>query len=132
MLCHCILNYRCIGAVLICRLSYKYIGGIDPSQGNFGEVYSGRLRSDNTPIAVKSCKENLAPEHKSKFLMEARLVYTHTHCTHKSMFAHPTSCFSLVPARILKQYDHPNIVRLIGVCTQKHPIYIIMELVQGK
>uniref|UniRef100_A0A8C9Y9N0 Tyrosine-protein kinase n=1 Tax=Sander lucioperca TaxID=283035 RepID=A0A8C9Y9N0_SANLU len=74
------------------------------TQGNFGEVYSGRLRSDNTPVAVKSCKENLAPEHKSKFLMEAR---------------------------ILKQYDHPNIVKLIGVCTQKQPIYIIMELVQG-
>ncbi|XP_029282113.1 tyrosine-protein kinase Fes/Fps isoform X3 [Cottoperca gobio] len=73
-------------------------------RGNFGEVYSGRLRSDNTPVAVKSCKENLAPEHKSKFLMEAR---------------------------ILKQYDHPNIVKLIGVCTQKQPIYIIMELIQG-
>ncbi|TKS70095.1 Tyrosine-protein kinase [Collichthys lucidus] len=73
-------------------------------RGNFGEVYSGHLRSDNTPVAVKSCKENLAPEHKSKFLMEAR---------------------------ILKQYNHPNIVKLIGVCTQKQPIYIIMELIQG-
>ncbi|XP_008292188.1 tyrosine-protein kinase Fes/Fps [Stegastes partitus] len=73
-------------------------------RGNFGEVYSGHLRSDNTPVAVKSCKENLAPEHKNKFLMEAR---------------------------ILKHYNHPNIVKLIGVCTQKQPIYIIMELVQG-
>uniref|UniRef100_A0A7N6ATU8 Tyrosine-protein kinase n=1 Tax=Anabas testudineus TaxID=64144 RepID=A0A7N6ATU8_ANATE len=73
-------------------------------RGNFGEVYCGRLRSDNKPVAVKSCKENLAPEHKSKFLMEAR---------------------------ILKQYDHPNIVKLIGVCTQKQPIYIIMELIEG-
>uniref|UniRef100_A0AAQ6AJG7 Tyrosine-protein kinase n=1 Tax=Amphiprion ocellaris TaxID=80972 RepID=A0AAQ6AJG7_AMPOC len=78
--------------------------GVGVPQGNFGEVYSGRLRSDNTPVAVKSCKENLAPEHKNKFLMEAR---------------------------ILKHYDHPNIVKLIGVCTQKQPIYIIMELVQG-
>uniref|UniRef100_A0A4W5M3E5 Tyrosine-protein kinase n=1 Tax=Hucho hucho TaxID=62062 RepID=A0A4W5M3E5_9TELE len=73
-------------------------------RGNFGEVYSGRLLSDNTPVAVKACRENLAPEHKNRFLMEAR---------------------------ILKQYDHPNIVKLIGVCTQKQPIYIIMELVQG-
>ncbi|KAM9861075.1 tyrosine-protein kinase Fes/Fps [Aulostomus maculatus] len=73
-------------------------------QGNFGEVYQGCLRSGNTLVAIKSCKENLAPEHKNKFLMEAR---------------------------ILKQYDHPNIVRLIGVCTQKQPIYIIMELVEG-
>ncbi|XP_054626687.1 tyrosine-protein kinase Fes/Fps isoform X1 [Dunckerocampus dactyliophorus] len=73
-------------------------------RGNFGEVYSGTLRCDNTPVAVKACKESLAPEQKNKFLMEAR---------------------------ILKQYDHPNIVKLIGVCTQKQPIYIIMELVQG-
>ncbi|XP_063045211.1 tyrosine-protein kinase Fes/Fps [Engraulis encrasicolus] len=73
-------------------------------RGNFGEVFSGRLRSDNTPVAVKSCRESVAPEQKNKFLMEAR---------------------------ILKQYDHPNIVKLIGVCTQKQPILIVMELVQG-
>ncbi|XP_017691665.1 PREDICTED: tyrosine-protein kinase Fes/Fps isoform X2 [Lepidothrix coronata] len=73
-------------------------------RGNFGEVFSGRLRADNTAVAVKSCRENLPPELKAKFLQEAR---------------------------ILKQYRHPNIVRLIGVCTQKQPIYIVMELVQG-
>lgn len=37
----------------------------------------------------------------------------------------------LSPCRILKQYDHPNIVKLIGVCTQRQPIYIVMELVPG-
>ncbi|XP_010592110.1 tyrosine-protein kinase Fes/Fps isoform X3 [Loxodonta africana] len=73
-------------------------------KGNFGEVFSGRLRADNTPVAVKSCRETLPPDLKAKFLQEAR---------------------------ILKQYSHPNIVRLIGVCTQKQPIYIVMELVQG-
>ncbi|XP_058150696.1 tyrosine-protein kinase Fes/Fps isoform X2 [Dasypus novemcinctus] len=73
-------------------------------RGNFGEVFSGRLRADNTLVAVKSCRETLPPELKAKFLQEAR---------------------------ILKQYSHPNIVRLIGVCTQKQPIYIVMELVQG-
>ncbi|XP_041275015.1 tyrosine-protein kinase Fes/Fps isoform X4 [Onychostruthus taczanowskii] len=73
-------------------------------RGNFGEVFSGRLRADNSPVAVKSCRETLPPELKAKFLQEAR---------------------------ILKQYRHPNIVRLIGVCTQKQPIYIVMELVQG-
>ncbi|XP_017592373.1 PREDICTED: tyrosine-protein kinase Fes/Fps [Corvus brachyrhynchos] len=73
-------------------------------RGNFGEVFSGRLRADNTPVAVKSCRETLPPELKARFLQEAR---------------------------ILKQYRHPNIVRLIGVCTQKQPIYIVMELVQG-
>uniref|UniRef100_A0A8C4ZXB7 FES proto-oncogene, tyrosine kinase n=1 Tax=Gadus morhua TaxID=8049 RepID=A0A8C4ZXB7_GADMO len=73
-------------------------------RGNFGEVYSGRLRFDNMAVAVKACREDLPPETKKRFLMEAR---------------------------ILKQYEHPNIVRLIGVCTQQQPIYIIMELVQG-
>lgn len=34
--------------------------------------------------------------------------------------------------RILKQYDHPNIVKLIGICVQKQPIMIVMELVPGK
>lgn len=43
-------------------------------QGNFGEVFSGRLRADNTPVAVKSCRETLPPELKAKFLQEARSV----------------------------------------------------------
>ncbi|MBN3310741.1 FER kinase, partial [Amia calva] len=63
----------------------------------------GTLR-DKTPVAVKTCKEDLPQELKIKFLSEAR---------------------------ILKQYDHPNIVKLIGVCTQRQPIYIVMELVSG-
>ncbi|XP_063820164.1 tyrosine-protein kinase Fer isoform X1 [Pseudophryne corroboree] len=72
-------------------------------KGNFGEVYKGTLK-DKTPIAVKTCKEDLPQELKIKFLSEAR---------------------------ILKQYDHVNIVKLIGVCTQRQPIYIVMELVPG-
>ncbi|XP_054544051.1 tyrosine-protein kinase Fer isoform X3 [Talpa occidentalis] len=72
-------------------------------KGNFGEVYKGILK-DKIPVAVKTCKEDLPQELKIKFLQEAK---------------------------ILKQYDHPNIVKLIGVCTQRQPIYIIMELVPG-
>ncbi|XP_029920801.1 tyrosine-protein kinase Fer isoform X2 [Myripristis murdjan] len=73
-------------------------------KGNFGEVFKGTLQRDKTPVAVKTCKEDLPPELKIRFLSEAR---------------------------ILKQYDHPNIVKLIGVCTQRQPIYIVMELVPG-
>lgn len=43
-----------------------------PFQGNFGEVFSGRLRVDNTLVAVKSCRETLPPDLKAKFLQEAR------------------------------------------------------------
>ncbi|XP_076613714.1 tyrosine-protein kinase Fer isoform X1 [Chaetodon auriga] len=73
-------------------------------KGNFGEVFKGTLQRDKTLVAVKTCKEDLPPELKIRFLSEAR---------------------------ILKQYDHPNIVKLIGVCTQRQPIYIVMELVPG-
>ncbi|XP_067339438.1 tyrosine-protein kinase Fer isoform X2 [Channa argus] len=73
-------------------------------KGNFGEVFKGTLQRDKSPVAVKTCKEDLPPELKIRFLSEAR---------------------------ILKQYDHPNIVKLIGVCTQRQPIYIVMELVPG-
>ena len=37
----------------------------------------------------------------------------------------------LQEGRILKQYDHANIVKLIGICVQKQPIMIVMELVPG-
>uniref|UniRef100_A0A673AVW6 Tyrosine-protein kinase n=1 Tax=Sphaeramia orbicularis TaxID=375764 RepID=A0A673AVW6_9TELE len=73
-------------------------------KGNFGEVFKGTLQRDKMAVAVKTCKEDLPPELKIRFLSEAR---------------------------ILKQYDHPNIVKLIGVCTQRQPIYIVMELVSG-
>ncbi|KAK7880988.1 hypothetical protein WMY93_032383 [Mugilogobius chulae] len=78
--------------------------------GNFGEVYKGVLIRDKTPVAVKTCKEDLPPELKIRFLSEARYDQSE---------------------RSLKQYDHPNIVKLIGVCTQRQPIYIVMELVSG-
>lgn len=41
-------------------------------QGNFGEVYKGTLQRDKTPVAVKTCKEDLPPDLKIRFLSEAR------------------------------------------------------------
>ncbi|XP_056634585.1 tyrosine-protein kinase Fer isoform X2 [Diorhabda sublineata] len=73
-------------------------------KGNFGDVYKAQLKNSNTIVAVKTCRVTLPEEHKKKFLQEGR---------------------------ILKQYDHPNIVKLIGICVQKQPIMIVMELVPG-
>ena len=77
-------------------------------RGNFGDVYKANLRSKNKvmteSVAVKTCKVTLPEEQKKKFLQEGR---------------------------ILKQYDHPNIVKFIGICVQKQPIMIVMELVPG-
>ena len=73
-------------------------------RGNFGDVYKARLKQNQLPVAVKTCKVTLPDEQKKKFLQEGR---------------------------ILKQYEHPNIVRFIGICVQKQPIMIVMELVSG-
>ena len=73
-------------------------------RGNFGDVYKARLKQNNLSVAVKTCKVTLPDEQKKKFLQEGR---------------------------ILKQYEHPNIVRFIGICVQKQPIMIVMELVSG-
>ncbi|XP_065170799.1 tyrosine-protein kinase Fer isoform X1 [Atheta coriaria] len=73
-------------------------------RGNFGDVYKAQLKNSQQEVAVKTCRVTLPDEHKKKFLQEGR---------------------------ILKQYDHPNIVKLIGICVQKQPIMIVMELVPG-
>jgi len=41
-------------------------------QGNFGEVFKGTLQRDKMSVAVKTCKEDLPPELKIRFLAEAR------------------------------------------------------------
>ena len=56
-------------------------------RGNFGDVYKARLKQESISVAVKTCKVTLPDEQKKKFLQEGR---------------------------ILKQYEHPNIVRFIG------------------
>lgn len=62
------------------------------------------MQNSHGLVAVKTCKTTLPDEQKKKFLQEGR---------------------------ILKQYDHPNIVKFIGICVQKQPIMIVMELVPG-
>ncbi|XP_052785913.1 tyrosine-protein kinase Fer-like isoform X2 [Mya arenaria] len=72
--------------------------------GNFGEVFRGVYKRTNETVAVKTCKDTLSEEQRKKFLMEGR---------------------------ILKQYDHPNIVQFIGIAAQRQPVMIIMEYVSG-
>ena len=62
------------------------------------------MRHTGVLTAVKTCRHTLPDEQKKKFLQEGR---------------------------ILKQYEHPNVVRFIGICVQKQPIMIVMELVPG-
>jgi serine/threonine protein kinase len=56
-------------------------------------------------VAVKTCREALSDEFKKKFLQEGQ---------------------------ILMQYNHPNIVRFIGIAAQRQPVMIVMEYVPGE
>jgi len=67
-------------------------------------VFRGRLKSSGLTVAVKTCREELGEEIQVKFLQEG-----HT----------------------LQLYDHPNIVKFIGIAALRHPIMIIMEFIPG-
>jgi tyrosine-protein kinase Src len=69
--------------------------------GNFGEVWKGKWRGI-VDVAIKTLKPGtMTPE---AFLGEAQ---------------------------IMKQCDHPNLVKLYAVCTQDEPFYIITEFMEG-
>ena len=72
-------------------------------KGSFGDIYSGTIRVSHQRVAVKTCRS----EHI------------------------PTTQQFLAEAEIMKHYNHPNIIRLLGVCTDKEPVYIVMELMPG-
>ncbi|XP_071953746.1 focal adhesion kinase 1-like isoform X3 [Antedon mediterranea] len=70
-------------------------------EGQFGDVNKGIYHDKNgeeIPVAVKTCKTESFGE---KFLEEAY---------------------------IMQQFDHPHIVKLIGICTDFQPNMIVMEL----
>lgn len=73
-------------------------------EGQFGDVHKGTYTSkaDNQviPVAIKTCKVETEDSMGEKFLEEAY---------------------------IMQQFDHPHIIRLIGICSGS-PIWIVMEL----
>jgi focal adhesion kinase 1 len=72
-------------------------------EGQFGDVHKGTFKGrDNqlVPVAVKTCKADADLATAEKFLEEAY---------------------------IMQQFDHPHIIKLIGVCSES-PIWIVMEL----
>uniref|UniRef100_A0A4W4FRK7 non-specific protein-tyrosine kinase n=1 Tax=Electrophorus electricus TaxID=8005 RepID=A0A4W4FRK7_ELEEL len=72
-------------------------------EGQFGDVHQGIYASPENPslsVAVKTCKNCTSDSVREKFLQEALTM---------------------------RQFDHPHIVKLIGVITE-NPVWIIMEL----
>lgn len=76
-------------------------------QGAFGEVFQGIYkyrRNDEHPVAVKTLPSLSTSQAEADFMMEAL---------------------------IMSKFNHPNIVHFIGVSFEKHPRYIILELLAG-
>ncbi|XP_029324735.1 protein-tyrosine kinase 2-beta isoform X2 [Mus caroli] len=72
-------------------------------EGFFGEVYEGvytNHKGEKVNVAVKTCKKDCTQDNKEKFMSEAV---------------------------IMKNLDHPHIVKLIGII-EEEPTWIIMEL----
>lgn len=72
-------------------------------KGQFGDVHCGTYTITDrnaVEVAIKTCKEDCDPSVSEKFLEEAY---------------------------IMQQFDHPHIIRLIGIISQS-PICIVMEL----
>ncbi|GFR05086.1 insulin-like peptide receptor [Trichonephila clavata] len=72
-------------------------------EGAFGTVYGGEADIKDKgwiAVAVKTLKNGAKPEEKLDFLSEAE---------------------------VMKQFDHINIVKLVGVCTMGEPVYTVME-----
>jgi len=67
-------------------------------KGHFGEVFRGYLIPKKMGVAIKTCKPNDdVINQKQKFIEEAE---------------------------IMKTCNHPNVVKLIGICKDEDPYYI--------
>ncbi|XP_022275120.1 proto-oncogene tyrosine-protein kinase ROS isoform X3 [Canis lupus familiaris] len=78
--------------------------------GAFGEVYEGTAvdilgaGTGETKVAVKTLKKGSTDQEKIEFLKEAHLM---------------------------SKFNHPNILKQLGVCLLNEPQYIILELMEG-
>lgn len=76
-------------------------------QGEFGEVYKGRLKLPGKReiyVAIKTLKSGYVEKQRRDFLSEAS---------------------------IMGQFDHPNIIRLEGVVTKSRPVMIVTEFMEN-
>lgn len=80
-------------------------------QGQFGDVYRGMYKStkedQEVPVAVKTCKPGNGCSKEERKKTEDKF---------------------LEEAMIMQQFDHQHIIKLIGICSDVNPVYIVMEL----
>uniref|UniRef100_Q05397-2 Isoform 2 of Focal adhesion kinase 1 n=1 Tax=Homo sapiens TaxID=9606 RepID=Q05397-2 len=101
-------------------------------EGQFGDVHQGIYMSPENPalaVAIKTCKNCTSDSVREKFLQEA-CHYTSLHWNWCRYISDPNvdACPDPRNAELtMRQFDHPHIVKLIGVITE-NPVWIIMEL----
>ncbi|CAL1539137.1 unnamed protein product, partial [Lymnaea stagnalis] len=84
-----------------CYLTIEHVIG----EGEFGQVVRAQAfmlngQEGNTVVAVKMLKPDASGTEYQDLVSEFQL---------------------------LKEVDHPNVIKLLGVCTQKGPLYVIVE-----
>ena len=79
-------------------------------QGNFGEVHKGTMKTQDNSIATIAVK--VLHRNKDDAIVIARISL-------------------LEEAAIMAQFDHPRVVRLIGVVTVGNPLLVLMEYCEG-
>ncbi|XP_021798638.1 focal adhesion kinase 1 isoform X44 [Papio anubis] len=106
-------------------------------EGQFGDVHQGIYMSPENPalaVAIKTCKNCTSDSVREKFLQEA-CHYTSLHWNWCRYISDPNldaaQTLGIPDIRnyklTMRQFDHPHIVKLIGVITE-NPVWIIMEL----
>ncbi|CAJ0567113.1 unnamed protein product, partial [Mesorhabditis spiculigera] len=81
--------------------------------GEFGDVHQGKLKqlmgpglpSKEIDVAIKVARKDIISKEKIKEVMKE--------------------------ARLMRDFDHPNVVKIYGVVVERDPLMIVMELVDG-
>lgn len=84
------------------NIDFKMISKL--GQGSFGVVHKALYTPTGAIVAVKTCHKQLPLDQHKKLLQEGMR---------------------------LRQYDHPNIVKFIGIAAQRQPIMVVMEYIPG-
>ncbi|CAJ0579525.1 unnamed protein product, partial [Mesorhabditis spiculigera] len=83
------------------------ITGRKLGEGEFGDVHQGKLklRDREVDVAIKVARKDIISKEKIKEVMKE--------------------------ARLMRDFEHPNVVKIYGVVVERDPLMIVMELVDG-